>query len=192
MFGNKNGQAPEYINPVMHDGVSATATTVANASGKGLLTGLKGAGGMFLAGILLAGAGVGFGLAALGVGVVGASVAGVAGAILAGPAVGTVLGIAGGVVGSIVGAITGAKHGIQKVDVERTAALQVQNELAAGAMQAQAMSAQAQAIGYQHAANSYAAGLPPQGSPMNQASPQINAADIAEHSRLADLELQRA
>ena len=192
MFGNKNGQAPEYVNPVMHDGVSAAATTVANASGKGLLNGLMGAGGMFVAGLLLAGAGIGLGVAALGGGVVAASLAGVAGALLVGPAAGTVLGVAGGMVGTIFGTITGARKGIQKVGVERTAALQVQNELAAGAMQAQAMSAQAHAVGYQHAANAYAAGLPPQGSPMNQALPQINAADIAEHSRLADLELQRA
>lgn len=215
MFGNNKEQVPQDIYPIPHDRGSATNTMVASAAGEGLKGAGKGALGGAITGAVILGGLAFLALTPAGWGVLGAigttigsafgisSAAG--GASISGAAVWTtvVVGIGatlgalkglgiGGIIGGGLGIFKGGSDGHQKVQHERALAAQVQHELGGAAMETQAMMAQAQAMGHRNSASAYAGGLPPQGSPMNMASSQINAADIAEHGRLADMQMQRA
>jgi hypothetical protein len=198
MSGNNNEQVNGTIYPVSHSGLSASSTTLSSAAGGGLLgswSGFKkgGAIGAVVGAVILGS--ITAGIASI----FTAALPAIGAAALIGALPGGVLGAFegfgfGGFVGAIDGMIKGGARGTDKVHQERALSVQVQNEFSQAATQTQAVMAQAQALQHQNAARSHVGqhAFPAQGSAMNPASPKINASDITEHARVAELELQKA
>jgi hypothetical protein len=165
-------QYPDQVAPVKHSGMSATATTVGGAAGGAVKGGLKwiGKGTGFFA---IVGAAIGL-LATIPLGVISAPVVG----ILWGAGIGGALGLTGSFltsgIGVLFGGVKGAGRANQRVKMERASAQAMEMQL-----EAYKYNAMAQAAANQQGTTVYAPTaanytLPPQGSAMNPAMPQIN------------------
>ncbi len=197
----------DYIAPVNHGALSATASTTAGAVGGAF----KGAASGLLKGIIVMAAiggviGLVWGLGSAGLlafasekaveAVVMPAIVGQLGHValvsglcaLAGGAIGAAAGYITVPVGGLIGMFKGASNASERVSNERSAAMQMQAQVEA--YKAQAMAEAMQTAPYAPAANDNKYNFPPQGSTMNPAGTTLSS--VQRDGALAGQQLQRA
>lgn len=186
-----------YAAPIRHSGLSAAGSTAAGAVGGGLKTGLKTYGTTVIAtavigavlGVLIATGG--FGLFAVGTGMLGTAFwGGIGGGLLGGLGGALVIGPFAGMFGGLFGAAKGGSHAAHRVR-EETGAAQVL-DAQVQAYQAQALAGQSAPMNIYAPSNDNKYNFPAPGTPMNPALASIQADSVQNQGRLGAQQLQIA